>query len=375
MEADEDEGGPDDEEEESDSRDDEPDDDTIVTNEVYENVNGDDFVYEQSSTTQGNGQTGWWKSWGHKTNSTANATSPQNQEEAAANENDMEEEEEQAVGDEEGDQPEGEGEENNYDPYDDFDLEQCDTYQNLWLWDLSLTCKGANSMDSCECTYAEELLYEGTISCEDFSLCPGDCAVCRTCFQLMGCVKTHHETSSLTPGSLAGVFVGALAFVLVGGTGYYLLRRRRKSVNGELGIHLMWSELESKAESDTESNDSAAWGASSPRSPHDQNRSMDEGGADSLRQTRANAGPPVLQLNSRGETDTIGDSVGQEAGTSSVLDEENSSTDDSDESSRSSDYDSTLDGSTVLSGDDTGSPKIWLAPVDVKLDQEESALQ
>ena len=375
------EDGPDDEESESDSQDGEPDDDTVLTNEQYENVNGNDYVYEKDTKVNGTAKnkTGWWSQWGHK--SATNATNSTEEVQADGVANDMEDE--MAEGEAEGEERDQEAEDNGFDPYTDFDLEQCDTYENLWLWDLSLTCKNSKSLDGCECSYAEELLFEGTISCDDFSLCPSECSVCRTCFQLLGCVKSHHEASALSSGGgYAGVLVGAMMFVLVGGAGYYIMRRRRKD-SGDLGIHLMWRELGSdKDVSDTDSNDSGAWGAQSPRpggsqqsSDHnglfdDYYKSMDEGNAERPMLTRTqqrqlntnSTRRPAIQLNNQGETDTLGD------GTASVLDVDNSSTDDSDDSSRSSDYDSTLDGST---GDETGAQKIWLAPVDVALPAEE----
>ena len=64
------------------------------------------------------------------------------------------------------------GNEEEYDPYEDFDIEQCDTYENLWLWDLSLTCESEQNLDSCECMFAEELMELELLSCEDSAQCP-----------------------------------------------------------------------------------------------------------------------------------------------------------------------------------------------------------
>ncbi|GKY92040.1 hypothetical protein MPSEU_000175600 [Mayamaea pseudoterrestris] len=366
------ENGSEDEEEE----DDQGDDDTVLTNENYENVNGDDFVYNQSSVTSAVKGTSskWWSKWGQKNQTLTNATN------VTSDGSDVVQADAAEV-DEAEDEPEEEGQEeaDEYDPYDDFDLEQCDSYENLWLWDLSLTCKNTKSLDACECSYAEELLFEGTISCEDFSRCPSDCAVCRTCFQLMGCVKSYHDTSSTSPGGFAGMLVGAGVFVVVGGIGYCCMMRRKRDGSSELGAHLMWREVESKGESDTDSNDSGAWAppktilaGTADNLPlfDDYYKSMDEGEASQPQMRPAQhrkaaiPGRSAIQLTDRGETDTI-----EDVATTSVADVENSSTDNSDDCSEVSDYDSTVDGSTVLSADETGAQKIWLAPVDVKLDQ------
>ncbi len=66
-----------------------------------------------------------------------------------------------------------------YDPYAAFDIGKCDTYSHLWTYDLFSSCSDGDQY--CECTYAEELIGRGLLSCSDLSLCPSECGVCSTC--------------------------------------------------------------------------------------------------------------------------------------------------------------------------------------------------
>jgi len=126
-----------------------------------------------------------------------------------------------------------------YDPYYDFDVETCDTYENLWIWDLSLTCESDESLDDCECIFAEELLDLGLLQCSDADLCPAECPICSTCMQLIGCTRvTTGVTAERTSNTLyvVAAAVGLLVFGLV----YFTARRRRD--RSELGAHLMENE-------------------------------------------------------------------------------------------------------------------------------------
>ncbi|KAL3924049.1 MAG: hypothetical protein SGILL_001280 [Bacillariaceae sp.] len=62
------------------------------------------------------------------------------------------------------------------DPFSDFDISVCESYESLWLWDLSMSCD--DSLIGCNCTFAAELIDDGLLSCEDASLCPQECQVC-----------------------------------------------------------------------------------------------------------------------------------------------------------------------------------------------------
>eukprot|EP00536_Pseudo-nitzschia_multiseries_P006141 jgi/Psemu1/324216/estExt_fgenesh1_pg.C_1270006 len=66
-----------------------------------------------------------------------------------------------------------------YDPYMAFDVGNCDTYAHLWTYDLLVSC--ANGDQYCECTFTEELMRMGLLSCSDAASCPDECGVCSNC--------------------------------------------------------------------------------------------------------------------------------------------------------------------------------------------------
>ena len=132
--------------------------------------------------------------------------------------------------------------ENSFDPYDDFDISQCDTYENLWLWDIALTCESAESLENCQCVFAEELLSLGIISCEDSSSCPEQCQICTSCMQLLGCIDSG--TISNNPiGENSNAYVYALVaaggLILVSGVFYM---RQRRTNNADLNATLIGNE-------------------------------------------------------------------------------------------------------------------------------------
>lgn len=73
-----------------------------------------------------------------------------------------------------------------------FDLTDCGSYSNLWLWDLALSCDNSTSLENCQCKSTEILFQYGTLQCPDGSseapYCPSNCPVCHTCMSLMGCI-------------------------------------------------------------------------------------------------------------------------------------------------------------------------------------------
>jgi len=66
-----------------------------------------------------------------------------------------------------------------YNPYEAFDIGTCDTYAHLWTYDLFESCAGGTGL--CECSYTEELMAMGLLSCADVSSCPAECGVCANC--------------------------------------------------------------------------------------------------------------------------------------------------------------------------------------------------
>lgn len=88
------------------------------------------------------------------------------------------------------------GGDSDYNPIEDFDIQVCDTYENLWIWDLAISCNNVTMEDgsiaamngsSCSCSFAEELVSSGLLTCKDASSCPDDCSICSTCLRLLGC--------------------------------------------------------------------------------------------------------------------------------------------------------------------------------------------
>lgn len=117
--------------------------------------------------------------------------------------------------------------ENNNERYNDdasnqtFDLNNCSTYSNYWLWDLNLSCQNSTSYDDCECTSAAMMLESGELQCPDGSesnpYCPLGCSICDTCLKLLGCAETRPENpfrTLFTLGLLWYAFAALLGVVL-----------------------------------------------------------------------------------------------------------------------------------------------------------------
>lgn len=83
-----------------------------------------------------------------------------------------------------------------FDPYLAFDIGKCDTYSHLWTYDLFVTCQSGEEF--CECTYAEELLNRGYLTCTDIDSCPDECGVCSNCLHSV-CDK-YKPTSIVASG-------------------------------------------------------------------------------------------------------------------------------------------------------------------------------
>lgn len=124
--------------------------------------------------------------------------------------------------------------ESDYDPIDDFDIQVCDTYENLWLWDLSLSCNNATEADlssrsDCNCTFAQELMDNGLLMCSNIALCPGDCAICSTCMTLLGCdpgPNLPKRISRLVSTPVMLYIIGAAVAMLLFGLAAYYSRRK-----------------------------------------------------------------------------------------------------------------------------------------------------
>eukprot|EP00934_Nitzschia_sp_Nitz4_P005319 Nitzschia sp. Nitz4//scaffold39_size137210//72656//74762//NITZ4_003205-RA/size137210-augustus-gene-0.190-mRNA-1//-1//CDS//3329550401//5309//frame0 len=132
-----------------------------------------------------------------------------------------------------------------HDPYTGFNVTQCSTYSNLWLWDLAMSCEDESTYEGCNCTFAEELSSMGLLSCDDADQCTDDCPVCKVCMSVLGCDVTDVPPNVLGGGFLLGIdmiyVIAAAAFVTIVIVSSVLLRRRRqqsKEVDG-LSVELM----------------------------------------------------------------------------------------------------------------------------------------
>ena len=117
---------------------------------------------------------------------------------------------------------------------------QCDSYENLWLWDLAFSC---NTTDGCSCTFAEELVENERLACEDAPLCPENCTVCSTCLDLMECDDSESDTKipggwrSLSAPTVFYIVGAAVAMLLFGLAAHY--SRKKWSYDGGLEQNLI----------------------------------------------------------------------------------------------------------------------------------------
>ncbi|CAJ1968821.1 unnamed protein product [Cylindrotheca closterium] len=123
-------------------------------------------------------------------------------------------------------------------PYEDFVITQCDTYESLWRWDLHMSCGGDSSnLDSCNCTFAEELFDKGLLVCEDRDQCPRNCPICSTCLSVLGCPETAGPIDRLATSTMIYIIVGAVILLVVALAVFH--SRRRRQQQHELKQHLI----------------------------------------------------------------------------------------------------------------------------------------
>ncbi len=128
-----------------------------------------------------------------------------------------------------------------------FNISDCGTYGQLWVWDLALSCEDSTSLESCECTSAEILYQYGELYCPGTSgspSCPSNCPVCNTCMLLLGCSSDDVQGEQRLPTKLEQEAAGALPIVIgvsaaialfvIGGSAYEEYRKRN-TASGELG--------------------------------------------------------------------------------------------------------------------------------------------
>lgn len=112
-----------------------------------------------------------------------------------------------------------------------FSITECETYENLWVWDLAFSCDSDKSLENCECTFTEQLMQQEMITCSDIERCPKECPVCETCFRLVGCAPIPgiiEQTTGISTSTIIAIFAAVGLFLF--GICYYFCRNRK---NGE----------------------------------------------------------------------------------------------------------------------------------------------
>lgn len=132
----------------------------------------------------------------------------------------------------------GDGDSYAADAYSEFDITECDTYANLWMWDLSLTCDDADTFDNCECTFAEDLMEDGYLSCSDIAMCPQNCDICSKCLKIAGCIAVSVGGVTITSDSFPYYVLAIVVTAVVGATVAYTKVRQERNGN-DLDAHLM----------------------------------------------------------------------------------------------------------------------------------------
>ena len=129
-----------------------------------------------------------------------------------------------------------------------FNISDCGTYSNIWVWDLAMSCQDSSlsSLELCQCTSAEMLYQYGELYCPttpDDPTCPSNCPVCVTCLELLGCsaddvssprlpTQIKQEMTSVALPIALGV-AAAVATALAASS--YYQYKKRNVANGGLG--------------------------------------------------------------------------------------------------------------------------------------------
>jgi hypothetical protein len=121
-------------------------------------------------------------------------------------------------------------------PYLAFNIKQCNSYNDLWVWDYAMSCEKSN----CTCTFTEQLIEKKLLTCDDAADCPAGCNICTTCLNLAGCTDVAAAGSIFAQASTSGTFAAAFTLaVLLGACCFTFKQKRRRRDGGGLGEHLM----------------------------------------------------------------------------------------------------------------------------------------
>jgi hypothetical protein len=101
-----------------------------------------------------------------------------------------------------------------------------------------MSCGGDNSnLDSCNCTFAEELFDQGLLVCEDRERCPRSCPICSTCLTILGCPDASGPGNRLETSTIIYIVIGAVILLVVGLALFH--SRRRKQQQSDLNQQLI----------------------------------------------------------------------------------------------------------------------------------------
>merc|ERR1712157_575646 len=110
-----------------------------------------------------------------------------------------------------------------------------------------------STLEGCQCTFAEEIYKEGSISCASSSssstACPEDCSVCQTCMTIIGCDTIYGSTQkgllNFIPYFIAcSIGLGLSAMILY--SSKESQRRRRRNNNNNTNNHVSVNEITKK---------------------------------------------------------------------------------------------------------------------------------
>lgn len=101
-----------------------------------------------------------------------------------------------------------------------------------------MSCGGGdnNNVDSCNCTFAEELFNEELLTCEDREECPQGCPICSTCLSILGCEEPN-IASLLSKEEIIYIIVGSVLFLIIALA--LIHSRRKKNKASDLNQHLI----------------------------------------------------------------------------------------------------------------------------------------
>lgn len=138
-----------------------------------------------------------------------------------------------------------------------FNISDCGSYSNMWVWDLAISCEDdtiSPDSETCSCTQAEILFQYGTLECPGTTggsqACPLDCPVCNTCLLLLGCLNDTPGSNQLTQlnqeesSEALPIAVGVSAMVATVLIGYYYHQYKKSTdlASGELGADFIAEE-------------------------------------------------------------------------------------------------------------------------------------